>query len=154
MSQTIDDRVVQLTFDNKQFESGVNQSLKTLDKLDKSLDLKNSSKGLENLGDAAKSVDISSLEKGVDAVNKKLGVTGTMGRTVVNEITKDIYNLAKGGLRKITSGITAMTNQIVTGGKKRAQNIANAKFQLKGLGIAWDGVVDTVVTQLSEEEKI
>lgn len=33
MSKTIDERVVQMRFDNKQFESGVQTTLSTLDKL-------------------------------------------------------------------------------------------------------------------------
>ena len=107
MSQTIDDRVVQLTFDNKQFESGVATSLKTLDKLDKSLDLKNGSKGLESIGKAADGIDLTHLQDSVDALNKKFSVTGTIGRTVVQELTKDAMNLAKNGFKKITSSITA-----------------------------------------------
>lgn len=144
MSQTIDDRVVQLTFDNKQFESGVATSLKTLDKLDKSLDLKNGSKGLESIGKAAEGIDLSHLQEGVDALNKKFSVTGTIGRTVVQELTKDALNLAKNGFKKITSSITNMNKQIVEGGKTRASNIANAKFQLKGLGIAWEDISDDI----------
>ena len=144
MSQTIDDRVVQLTFDNKQFESGVATSLKTLDKLDKSLDLKNGSKGLESIGKAADGIDLSHLQEGVDALNKKFSVTGTIGRTVVQELTKDALNLAKNGFKKITSSITNMNKQIVEGGKTRASNIANAKFQLKGLGIAWEDISDDI----------
>jgi len=144
MSQTIDDRVVQLTFDNKQFESGVATSLKTLDKLDKSLDLKNGSKGLESIGKAADGIDLSHLQEGVDALNKKFSVTGTIGRTVVQELTKDALNLAKNGFKNITSSITNMNKQIVEGGKTRASNIANAKFQLKGLGIAWEDISDDI----------
>ena len=64
MSQTIDDRVVQLTFDNKQFESGVQQSLNTLDKLDKSLDLKDGAKGFEAVEKSIKKIDFSEVEKG------------------------------------------------------------------------------------------
>ncbi len=39
MSKTIDERVVEMRFDNKQFESNVQTSLSTIEKLKKSLDI-------------------------------------------------------------------------------------------------------------------
>lgn len=47
MSKTIDERIVEMRFDNKQFEEGVQTSLSTLDKLKKGLDLDGAAKGLE-----------------------------------------------------------------------------------------------------------
>lgn len=46
---TIDQRIVEMRFDNEQFERGVRESLKTLDKLKLGLDLDASAKSLENL---------------------------------------------------------------------------------------------------------
>lgn len=56
MSKTIDQRVVEMQFDNKQFESNVKTSLSTIDKLKQSLDLSGASKGLENISSAAKTL--------------------------------------------------------------------------------------------------
>ena len=44
MSRTIDSRVVEMQFDNKQFESNVKTSMSTLDKLKQSLNLTGASK--------------------------------------------------------------------------------------------------------------
>ena len=54
MSTTIDQRVVEMQFDNKQFERNVATSMSTLDKLKQSLNLSGASKGLENVGTATK----------------------------------------------------------------------------------------------------
>ena len=54
MSKTVDERVVEMRFDNKQFESNVQTSLSTIGKLKQSLDLRGASKGLENVSAAAK----------------------------------------------------------------------------------------------------
>ena len=62
MQNNIDQRVVQMTFDNKQFEQGVSKSLKTLDDLKKALDLDKMSKS------------ISSLEKTTNAVSDSMSV--------------------------------------------------------------------------------
>ena len=47
MSATIDERVVEMRFDNKQFEDGVQTSMSTLERLRKSLNLEGATKGLE-----------------------------------------------------------------------------------------------------------
>ena len=60
MSRTIDERIVEMRFDNRQFEQNVQTSLSTLDKLKRGLDLDNAAKSLDGLGDAAKRCDIPS----------------------------------------------------------------------------------------------
>ena len=61
MSKTVDERVGSMQFDNKNFESNVQTSLSTLDKLKRSLNLEGASKGLENVSAAAKNVNLSTL---------------------------------------------------------------------------------------------
>ena len=58
MSRTIDSRVVEMQFDNKQFEQNVSTSMSTLEKLKRSLNMEGASKGLENVGAAAKNCEI------------------------------------------------------------------------------------------------
>lgn len=53
MSTTVDERVVEMRFDNKQFEQNIQTSLSSLDKLKKSLNLEGAAKGLETVNDAA-----------------------------------------------------------------------------------------------------
>ena len=50
MPTNIDNRVVQMTFNNKSFEKGVETTLKTIDKLNKALEFKDASKGFDNIG--------------------------------------------------------------------------------------------------------
>ena len=61
MSTTIDEKVVEMRFDNKHFETNVQTSISTLDKLKQSLDLNGAAKGLENIDSAAKKCDMSTL---------------------------------------------------------------------------------------------
>ena len=57
MSKTIDERVVEMRFDNKQFESGVQTSLSSIEKLKKSLDMNGAAKGFEQVDNAAKKIN-------------------------------------------------------------------------------------------------
>jgi tape measure domain-containing protein len=69
---TIDDKVVAMSFESSKFESGVNSTISALDKLKASLKLPAASKGLEDVGNAAKRIDLSHIGRGIDAIVQKL----------------------------------------------------------------------------------
>jgi ribosomal protein L28 len=71
MSATIDNRVVEMRFDNKQFESNVQTTLGTLDKLKRSLRLEGAAKGLRDVDSAAKKCDMSVLSNAAETVRAK-----------------------------------------------------------------------------------
>ena len=95
MSKTVDDRVVEMRFDNKQFESNVHTSLSTLDKLKQSLRLTEASKGLENVSNAAKKFDLSALGNGVETVKAKFSALEVMAVTTLANITNSAVNAGK-----------------------------------------------------------
>ena len=66
MSRTIDERVVEMRFDNKQFEQNVQTSISSIEKLEKSLNLKGASKGLEDVNVAAKNCNMTPLSNAVE----------------------------------------------------------------------------------------
>ena len=71
MSTTIDQRVVEMRFDNKNFENNVRTTMSTLDNLKQRLNLTGASKGLENIDSAAKKVNFSGLVSGIETVQVK-----------------------------------------------------------------------------------
>lgn len=95
MSRTIDERVVEMRFDNRQFEQNVQTSLSTLDKLKKGLDLDGAAKGLEDLGDAAKKCDMSALSSSVETVRAKFSALQIVAMTTLSNITNSALNAGK-----------------------------------------------------------
>lgn len=95
MSKTIDERVVEMRFDNKQFERGVATSMSTLDKLKKSLNLSGASKGLENVSAATKAVNMSGLTGAVETVHAKFSAFEVMAVTAFANITNSALNAGK-----------------------------------------------------------
>ena len=126
MSKTIDEKVVEMRFDNKQFETNVKTSLSTLDKLKAKLNLTGASKGLEEVSKASKSISFSNMENSLAALEKRFSTTGIVGMTVIQNLTNAAMNFAK----QISS---FSIGGIVEGGKSRATKIENARFQIKGL---------------------
>ena len=102
MSKQVDERVVSMQFDNKQFESNVSTTMSTLDKLKAKLRLDGASKGLENVGSAAKKVDVSPIGQGVEAVRAKFSALEVMGVTALANITNSAVNAGK----RIASALT------------------------------------------------
>ena len=126
MSREVDERVVEMRFDNAQFEKNVQTSMSTLDKLKQSLKLENSAKGFENLGKATKNFSLNDIAAGVDALQKRFSAFGIIGMRVLENLTDKAMAFA-------SKTMGAMTNSIIQGGKTRAFNIENAHFQLQGL---------------------
>lgn len=102
MSTTVDSRVVEMRFDNKQFESNVQTSMSTLDKLKQKLNLSGASKGLEGLNSAAKRVDMSGLGSGVEAVTAKFSALQVMSVTALANITNSAVNAGKNIVSALT----------------------------------------------------
>lgn len=102
MSKTIDEKVVEMRFDNKQFEDGVATSMSTLDKLKKSLNLDGAAKGLDSLSDAAKKCDMSTLSRSVEAVQTKFSAMQVVAMTALSNITNSAMNAGKQLLSSLT----------------------------------------------------
>jgi tape measure domain-containing protein len=125
---SVDQRVVQMTFDNKQFESGVKTSMSSLDRLKKALNFDGATKSLANLENAGKNFSLAGMESGVAALSNRFSTMGVVGFTVIQNLTNSAINAGK----RITK---AITGPLIDGGIKRALNIEKAKFQFKGLGM-------------------
>ena len=102
MSTTIDERVVEMRFDNKQFESNVQTSLSTLEKLKQGLNLTGASKGLESVNTAAKNCDMSHLGGAVETVRMKFSALEVMAVTALANITNSAINTGRQMLQSFT----------------------------------------------------
>lgn len=115
MSNVIDENVVELRFDNAQFEKGVRESMQSIERLEDTLNIE---KGAENF-----KVQFSGMQ--------------IVAATIISEITKSAINLGK-NLNNMIFG------QIKSGGFSRASNIEAAKFMLEGLGVTWKEIEEDI----------
>lgn len=102
MGTTVDNRVVEMQFDNKQFESGVHTTLDSLKKLREGLKLGNAVKGFDELDHASKKVSFNSLINSADIVTKRLSTLGIIGMTALQNITNSAITTGK----RIMSALT------------------------------------------------
>lgn len=102
MSTTIDQKVVEMRFDNKHFEAHTRETMSTLDKLKQKLNLTGASKGLENINTSANKVNMSGMSNALDTVHSKFSALEVMGVTALANITNSAVNAGK----RIVSALT------------------------------------------------
>lgn len=102
MSRTIDERVVEMRFDNGQFEKNVQTSMSTIDKLKQKLNFNGVGKGLEDLGNAAKKVDMTSVSDSVDTLRLRFSALEVVGVTALVNIANAAMNTGAKMLKALT----------------------------------------------------
>lgn len=92
MNQTVDSRVLEMQFDNAQFERNVQTSLSTLDRLKAALNFGDSAKSLETLGDKASRMNFNGFAGAIDTVTVKFSTLEMIGMTALANITNSAVN--------------------------------------------------------------
>lgn len=130
MATTIDTKVVEMQFDNKKFADNVAETMVLLQKLQESLQFQDAGRGFTSLEKAANSVQLTGIQNSIDAVEKKFSAFGIAGARVIWDLT-GLVEQKLGGALKTLWGNTI--GQAKSGGFRRALNIAQADFQMRGL---------------------
>lgn len=146
MSRQVDEKVVSMKFDNKQFEDNVKTSMGTIDKLKSSLNFKGASKGLEDLEKASKKVSFDDIAASVQRLENRFSVFGIAGMRIVEQFTDSVID----SVRRISRAATSFIREgIIQGGKRRAMNLENAHFQLQGL-LKDEAAVEAVMKNVND----
>lgn len=131
----VDSKVVQMQFDNHNFEKNVQSTIKTLENLESKLQFKDGTKGIDQVQDKFDKFTTMKIEKGLVQVQDHFSVMNTVAFAAISNITNSVVNLGKAIAKNIISPITS-------GGLQRALNIQQANFQLAGLSIERTGGVN------------
>ena len=127
----IDERILEMKFDNHLFDKNIETSIKSLEKLKTSMDFSGVTNSLNGIEKSVNSMDFSGMEKALDFLGNRFSAKGEW-------IHNKIMGLINSVERKITALPSKALNQIKSGGWSRASNIAQAQFQIEGLKLSWD----------------
>ena len=128
MASSIDNRVAQLTLENKQFEAAAAQSLKTVNKLDDAFKMADGVKGMKDLGDATKSVNVEGLLKSANKVRVQFVAMEEAARQLIRSVTNDIYQQGKA----IVKGLTI--DPIQAGWTKYSEKLSSVQTLMNATG--------------------
>lgn len=115
MSRDIEQRVVQMEFENESFEKKAAQSTKTLEKLDEKLRFKNGTKSFDDVEKAAEKTNFKSLIAAADTVTNKLSNLGIVGVTALTNLTNKAVDAGSRLVKSLT------VDQIAEGWNKMDQ---------------------------------
>ena len=112
----VDTRIVEMMFNNKQFEQNVGQSSTTLETFKKKLELKDAAKGFTNLSAAAKHLNLGTISDAVSNISSKFTAFGAVGFAVLQKLTSAAIQfgqrLVSGVLQPIRMGFQEYETQI------------------------------------------
>ena len=137
MSTTIDQKVVEMRFDNKQFESNVAQTMSTLDKFKQKLNLTGASKGLEDISTSANKINMNGLINAVESVRVKFSALDVFALNVFSRISNAAITtgtqLVKSlSIDQITAGMTKYEQK--TAWRIGFSNIKECTFRCRKCG--------------------
>ena len=102
MSNVIDKRVVEMEFENRQFEKGVQATIKSLENLEEKLQFKDGERGFDRVASAANSMRLGDLERNVDSINSKFTLLGNLGYQALTRISSAVVQTGEKILKMFT----------------------------------------------------
>ena len=106
MSSEVDTRVVEMQFDNKEFEKGVSTTINSIDDLKKSLQFDNVDKGFKNISKGLESIEPGKLSSALDTITNKFSKLGVVGDQALRNISNTITNYVLKAFKELTNAIT------------------------------------------------
>lgn len=124
---TIDNKIVYVGLDSKDFEDGTKKVLSNIEALKQGLSFKDAGKGLSELNQHVSAFSLQGIADNVKNISSHFSALGAIGFTVLQNLTNGAIAFGKQVVQKVLA-------PIIEGGRQRALNIENAKFQFRALG--------------------
>ena len=83
---SVDNRIVEMQFNNKRFEENAKQTMSTLDKLKEKLSFKSATKEMSDFQNTADSFNLSHIASAVDEIGDKFTLLGNLGQQAMQRI--------------------------------------------------------------------
>lgn len=128
MSQEVDERVVEMRFDNAQFEKNVHQTMQSLEQLNDSLRLDGAEKGFEKISDASAKVDFDEMQGALDNLSGKFSAVEVMGVAALSHITRQAVDTGERLVKSLS------LDQVTSGWSKYAQKTASVQTIMNATG--------------------
>lgn len=128
MSQEVDERVVEMRFDNAQFEKNVHQTMQSLEQLNDSLRLDGAEKGFEKISDASAKVDFDEMQGALDNLSGKFSAVEVMGVAALSHITRQAVDTGERLVKSLS------LDQVTSGWNKYAQKTASVQTIMNATG--------------------
>lgn len=134
MSQEVDSRVVEMRFDNANFEKNTRKTIASVDRLMEKLQFKGAEKGLEKLNAAAKDVDFGPMDESLTVLERHFSAFEIVTATALVNITNKFVNAGE----KLVKSLSV--DQVMSGWDKYTEKTGNVQTIMNATGKSIDQV--------------
>ena len=134
MSREVDSRVVEMQFNNENFEKNTKQTIGTIDKLMEKLQFKGAEKGFAKLDAAAEDVDFSTMQRSLDTLESKFSTLNIVATTALMNITNKFVDAGEKMVKSLSF------DQVMSGWNKYVEKTGNIQTIMNATGDSIDTV--------------
>ena len=143
MSTSIDNRIVEMQFNNSQFEKGIAQSQRSLEEFNQSLKFEGAETGAKNLSKALNTIDTGKIQKGIENISNSISTMEIAAIAAISTISSRITNLIGNW---VSSGIKTALEGATSGFHKYEAEVGSVQTLLLATGLT----IEDVTTYLDE----
>lgn len=141
-----DTRIVQMQFDNRDFEKNIAVSQESLERFKDELDFDEQEDNLRNFGDAVKNFSFDSMANNLQKLTDKFTGLGTVSELILSQIRRGIETAAA----KMSSFIDSMTVQQASEGKNKFEMLNKSVQTIKAATGRSEAEVYSVMERLNK----
>lgn len=134
MSREVDSRVVEMRFDNENFEKNTKKTISSIDRLMEKLQFKGAEKGFEKLDAAAENVDFAPMQTSLDRLESKFSSLNIVATTALVNITNKFVDAGE----KLVKSLSI--DQVASGWDKYTEKTSNVQTIMNATGKSIDQV--------------
>lgn len=134
MSQEVDSRVVEMRFDNANFEKNTRKTIASVDRLMEKLQFKGAEKSLEKLNAAAKDVDFGPMDESLTVLERHFSAFEIVAAAALVNITNKFVNAGE----KLVKSLSV--DQVMSGWDKYTEKTGNVQTIMNATGKSIDQV--------------
>lgn len=134
MSREVDSRVVEMRFDNENFEKNTKKTISSIDRLMEKLQFKGAEKGFEKLDAAAEDMDFTTMQRSLDTLENKFSSLNIVATTALVNITNKFVDAGE----KLVKSLSV--DQVMSGWDKYTEKTSNVQTIMNATGKSIDQV--------------
>lgn len=134
MSREVDSRVVEMRFDNENFEKNTKKTISSIDRLMEKLQFKGAEKGFEKLDAAAEDMDFATMQRSLDTLENKFSSLNIVATTALVNITNKFVDAGE----KLVKSLSI--DQVASGWDKYTEKTSNVQTIMNATGKSIDQV--------------
>lgn len=134
MSREVDSHVVEMRFDNENFEKNTKKTISSIDRLMEKLQFKGAEKGFEKLDAAAEDMDFATMQRSLDTLENKFSSLNIVATTALVNITNKFVDAGE----KLVKSLSI--DQVASGWDKYTEKTSNVQTIMNATGKSIDQV--------------